>query len=148
MQLMAEKIRLESDLFVVSRSLSRTAPSLQNLVARIEIIDVQITKLKEKLTGDAPEVRNVAAKLARFEELEVQRQFAERLYAMAQDGLERARMTAERQNVYLTIFVKPFLPEEASFPRRVAYSILIPIALMILWSIVALTWASVEDHRS
>jgi len=147
MQLLTEKIRLESDLFVASRSLTKNAPSVQNLSTRLEIIDVQITKLKEKLTGDTPEVRNVAAKLSRFEELEVQRQFAERLYTMAQDGLERARMTAERQAVYLTVFVQPSLPEDYAFPRRVSYSILIPLALLLVWSIMALIWASVEDHR-
>ncbi len=147
MQLLAEKIRLENDLFVASRSLTMNAPSVQNLTARIEIIDVQITRLKEKLTGETPEIRNVAAKLARFEELEVQRQFAERLYTMAQDGLERARMTAERQAMYLTVFVPPSLPEESLYPRRIAFSILAPLALFVVWSIVALIWASVEDHR-
>ena len=147
MQLLVEKIRLENDLFVASRSLTRNAPSMQNLTARLEIVEVQIGKLRENLTGDTPEVRNLAAKLARFEELEVQRQFAERLYTMAQDGLERARMTAERQNVYLTVFVPPSLPEESTFPRRVAFSILIPLALLVVWSIVALIWASVQDHR-
>lgn len=147
MQLLAEKIRLDSDLFVASRSLTKNAPSVQNLTARIEITDAQITKLKEKLTGETPEIRNIAAKLAKFEELEVQRQFAERLYTMAQDGLGRARMTAERQAVYLTVFVPPSLPEDSIYPRRVAFSILAPLALLVLWSIVALTWASVEDHR-
>lgn len=147
LQLLAEKIRLESDLFVASRSLTKNAPSVQNLTARLEITDVQISKLKEKLTGETPEIRNVAAKLARFEELEVQRQFAERLYTMAQDGLERARMTAERQAVYLTVFVPPSLPEDSLYPRRVAFSILAPLALLVLWSIVALIWASIEDHR-
>lgn len=148
MQLMAEKIRLESDLFVASRSLTRNAPSVQTLTSRIEIVELQIATLKAKLTGESTEVRNVAASLARFEELEVQRQFAERLYTMAQDGLERARMTAERQSVYFTVFVPPALPEEAAFPRRIAYSILTPLALLVLWSIVALIWASVLDHRT
>lgn len=147
LQLLGEKIKLESDLFVASRSLARNAPSIQNMTARLEITDVQIAKLKDQLAGDTPEVRTVATKLSRFEELEVQRQFAEKLYTMAQEGLERARMTAERQAVYLTVFVPPSLPEYAEFPRRVAMSILIPVALLVVWSIVALMWASVEDHR-
>jgi capsular polysaccharide transport system permease protein len=147
MQLMTEKIRLESDLFVASRSMTRDAPSVQNLSARIEIIESQIAKLKANLTGESPEMRNVAAKLARFEELEVQRQFAERLYTMAQDGLERARVTAERQSVYLTVFVPPALPEDSTVPRRLAFSILLPLAFLVLWSIAALTWASVQDHK-
>ncbi|HJQ57115.1 MAG TPA: capsule biosynthesis protein [Vineibacter sp.] len=148
MQLMAEKIRLESDLFVASRTLNRNAPSIQTLTSRVEIVELQIAKLKGQLTGESADARNVAASLARFEELEVQRQFSERLYTMAQDGLERARITAERQSVYFAVFVPPALPEESQFPRRVAYSFLVPLALMVLWSIVALIWASVLDHRT
>jgi capsular polysaccharide transport system permease protein len=148
MQLMAEKIRLESDLFVASRTLNRNAPSIQTLTSRVEIVDLQIAKLKAKLTGETEDARNVAASLARFEELEVQRQFAERLYTMAQDGLERARIMAERQSVYFAVFVPPALPEESLFPRRIANSILVPLALLILWSIAALVWASVLDHRA
>ncbi|TWT12887.1 capsule biosynthesis protein [Reyranella sp. CPCC 100927] len=147
LQLLAEKIRLESDLFVASRSLTRNAPSIQNMTARLEITDVQIAQLKEKMTGQSSEIRNIAAKLSKFEELEVQRQFSERLFTMAQDGLERARMSAERQAVYLTVFVPPSLPEDSLYPRRVAFSILAPLALFVVWSIVALIWASVEDHR-
>jgi capsular polysaccharide transport system permease protein len=148
MQLMAEKIRLESDLFVASRTLNRNAPSIQTLTSRVEIVDLQIAKLKAKLTGETEDARNVAASLARFEQLEVQRQFAERLYTMAQDGLERARIMAERQSVYFAVFVPPALPEESLFPRRIANSILVPLALLILWSIAALVWASVLDHRA
>jgi capsular polysaccharide transport system permease protein len=89
----------------------------------------------------------LAASIAKFEALELQRQFAEKLYTLAQADLDRARQRAVRQSVYLTVFVPPSLPEESRCPRRVAFPTLIFIGLTILWSIVVMTIASVEDHR-
>jgi len=43
--------------------------------------------------------------------------------------------------------VSPALPEDAEFPRRLSYSFIIPLMLLMLWGIVALTAAAVQDHR-
>ena len=145
--LVGEKIRLESDYFVATRTMAKDAPSVQNLRNRLDSIEVQIDSLKSRLAGNSSQARNIAGALSRFEDLELQRRFSEKLYTMAQDGLERARMQSERQAVYLTVFVPPAVPEEASYPRRIAYSIVIPFLLSILWGIGALIAASVEDHR-
>jgi capsular polysaccharide transport system permease protein len=66
---------------------------------------------------------------------------------MAQDGLERARLRAEQQNLYISVFVPPSLPQEAKYPERLAFSFIIPVGLLILWGIFALIAAAVEDHR-
>jgi capsular polysaccharide transport system permease protein len=145
--LMTEKIRLESDLFVASRNLDDDAPTIRALKGRLETAEKQIADLKAKLTGTAGGNNTVAASLAKFEELELQRQFAEKLYALAQADLDRARLRADRQSVYLTVFVPPSLPEESRYPRRVAFPILIFIGLSVVWSIVGMVLASVEDHR-
>ena len=78
--------------------------------------------------------------------MELQRVFAEKLFAMAQSGLERARIRAQQQQVYLTVFVPPYLPEEARYPERLTMSFLIPLVLLIIWSIFALTALAIEDH--
>ena len=73
--------------------------------------------------------------------------FAGKLYGLAADGLERARLRAEAQTIYINVFVPPALPQEAQFPERIISSTLIALALFIVWGIVALTAAVVEDHR-
>jgi capsular polysaccharide transport system permease protein len=146
-QAMSEEIQIQNDLFVASRAMSPDAPTLQTLKARLESVDKQIEQLKSKMTGDSLEGRTVAAALVKFEQLELKRIFAERLYAMAQDALERARLRAEQQNLYLTVFVPPSLPQDAQYPQRLGYSIIIPLGLTVLWGILALTAAAVEDHR-
>jgi len=145
--LMAEKIRLESELFVSSRDLDDTAPTMKALKSRLETTEKQIADLKSKLTRSDGAGRTVSASLVKFEELELQRQFSEKLYSLAQADLDRARLRADRQSIYLTVFVPPSLPEESRYPRRLAFPILIFLGLAVVWSIVAMIVASVEDHR-
>ena len=147
MQAMGDKIRMENDLFVATRAMSPNAPTLRDLKTRVEVVDDQIAQLKAKLTGDSKEGRSVSTSLVRFEELELKRIFAEKLFSMAQDSLERARLAAERQNIYVSVFVPPGLPEEARYPERLGFSIVIPMGLLIIWGIGALIVATVEDHR-
>ena len=145
--LMAEKIRLESELFVASCDLDDSAPTIKALKSRLETTERQITELKSKLTRADGAGQTVSASLVKFEELELQRQSAEKLYSLAQADLDRARLRADRKSIYLTVFVPPSLPEELRYPRRIAIPILIFLGLAVVWSIVAMIVASVEDHR-
>jgi capsular polysaccharide transport system permease protein len=147
MQTMAEKIRLQSDYFVASRAMSADAPTVVTMKTRLQSFDDQIDKLKSTLTGNSPEGATIAASLAKFESLELQRKFSERLYELAQDSLERARIKAERQNIYVEVFVPPGLPEYARYPDRLMLSLLIPIGLLILWGIFGFAVAAIDDHR-
>jgi len=145
--LMTEKIHLESELFVGSRNMDDSAPTMRALRNRLASAEQQIAELRSKLTNTAGDGKTLAASLAKFEELDLQRQFAEKLYTLAQADLDRARQRADRQSVYLTVFVPPSLPEESRYPKRLAFPFLILIGLTIVWAIGVMTIASVEDHR-
>ena len=147
MQDMAEKIHLENNYFVVSKATSANAPTVVDLKSRLDGLDSQIAKLKAELTGHSAEGRTISASLVTFEQLELKRMFAEKLYTMAQDALERARLRAEQQNIFVSTFVPPAAPEEAQYPERLALSLLIPVGLAMLWGIFALIGAAIEDHR-
>jgi capsular polysaccharide transport system permease protein len=66
---------------------------------------------------------------------------------LSQDSLERARVAAERQNIYVSVFVPAAMPEESRFPERASLSIIIPMTLIVIWGIFALLMATIEDHR-
>jgi capsular polysaccharide transport system permease protein len=146
MTTLGEKIKLQSEYFVASRAMSPDAPTVVTLKTRVDSLDAQIAQLRSKLTGKSPEEATIAAQLTKFEALELQRIFAEKLYGLAEDGLERARLKAEQQNIYVTVFVPPALPQDAKYPERYSLSALIPIGLLIVWGIFALMAAAVEDH--
>ena len=145
--LLGQKIRLQNEYFVSSRAMSEQAPTVQSLKTRIEGLDQQIAEQKGKLTGASAGGNSIAGLLPKYEELELQNDFAEKLYSFSQGGLERARQRAEAQSIYVSVFVPPALPEEAKFPERFGMSMVISMSLLVLWGIGAMFGAVVEDHR-
>jgi capsular polysaccharide transport system permease protein len=145
--LMGDKIRLENELFVASRELAHDAPTVRVLREQIETTDRQIKELQAKLTNRESRSGTIAESLTRFETLETQRMLAEQLYALARSDLDRAQLRANRQSIYLTVFVPPTLPEIALYPHRLTFPALIFIGLAALWSIAAMVVASIDDHR-
>lgn len=144
---MSERIKLQNDYFVAARALSLDAPSVQSLRTRLEGLDAQIEKLKDQLTNRSGDTRSVSASLVKFEELELRRVFAEKMYSLAQEALERARLRAEQQAIYVSVFVPPYLPQEAQYPERYSLSVIIFVGLLLTWGVGALMVAAVEDHQ-
>ena len=145
---LAERGRLQSDLFVLNRAMSTNAPTVTALKDRLDSIDAQIDQMKGQLTSKSAERKTISASLVKFEELELQRIFAEKLHELAQNALERARQRAEQQQLYLSVFLPAYLPEEARYPERLLLSAIIPTILLVLWSIVALTVAAINDKMT
>jgi capsular polysaccharide transport system permease protein len=145
--LIGQRIRLHTEYEVSSRAMSPEAPTLQSLKARLDQVDLQIAVEKAKLTSQSKDPRALANLLPRYEELLMRNTFADKLYALAADGLERARLRAAAQTIYINVFVPPAMPQEALFPERTISSALTALALFIVWGIVALVAALVEDHK-
>ena len=147
MQMTTDKIKLEADLFAAMRTLDKDAPSVRHLRSRLEIAEKQLATMKATVAGNDGLARNIASSMRTFEDLESKRFVADKLLVIAEEALDRARKRAERQILYFMVFVPPTLPTEAKFPRRLAYSIIFPLAFLVLWGIGALTVAAIEDHR-
>ena len=77
---------------------------------------------------------------------EIELQFAEKLYSIAQDSYDAARREQEKQQLYLVTVERPNSPEKASYPRIFLDTMTVLIAALVLWSMVALLVASVRDH--
>ncbi len=82
------------------------------------------------------------------EKQELERRFSERLLGVAQAAYERAREEAERQHVYIAVFVEPKKPEIAEYPRRVSLVAFVGMCAFALWSVMMLVIAGVRDHRN
>ncbi|WP_159731024.1 capsule biosynthesis protein [Methylosinus sp. Ce-a6] len=148
--LVAQKIKLESELFVAGHELAPDAPTVRVMREQLDSTERQIKELKGKLTssqGANSPGSTVAANLAKFEELEVRKAMAERFYALSKADLDRATLRANRQSIYLTVFVPPAAPEMSRYPHRVSYSLLVFLGLAIVWGIAALLLATIDDHR-
>jgi capsular polysaccharide transport system permease protein len=119
-ELRLERARLEEEANSATRSqINESAPQMQLLRTRIQVVGDQITGLERQLTSvTETSVTSVSGKITRFDELELERQIAEKQYTLAVAAFERARMNAEHQKVYLTTFVSPLLPQDVAWPKR------------------------------
>lgn len=98
-----------------TRANSPGSPQLQSQQQRISAIERQIDEQRMKITGDAS---GLAEKIAQYERLELEDQFALRALAQATASLEAARLEARRQQLFLERVVEPGVPDQAMMPQR------------------------------
>jgi capsular polysaccharide transport system permease protein len=137
-ELRLERARLEDDANAAKRSqVNEGAPQMQLLRIRIAVIGDQMADLERQLTStaDTAATATVSGKITRFDELELERQIAEKQYTLATESFERARINSERQKVYLTTFVTPLLPHDVAWPKSRFW-----LALAGLLVVAALYW--------
>lgn len=145
--LTAQRIALDMEIRARDGTLRADTARLRQLAEQRDQLEQDIAALRVSLAGEATADTNLAAALGQFEQLEVRRRFAARLYEIAQSRVIDAEIELDRQSVFLHVFDPPALPEDALYPERIAFSVLGFLALLTVWGIGALVWASVEDHR-
>ncbi|SDG72834.1 hypothetical protein [Bosea robiniae] len=125
--------------------LTKTAPaSNQGAVLRSQIaaIDEQVAVQQRKLAG--PDGSMTPA-LAEYQQLSLQREFADRIYTAALEQAETARLQASRQHVFIERISGPTLPDYAIEPRRLLLIALVVIIALSLFGIVR--WVA-RDSRA
>jgi capsular polysaccharide transport system permease protein len=130
--------------------MGKDAPSVLVLNSEIASLERQVGEERAKLGKDeAPSARGretLGGLVANYEELVVDREFAEKAYVSALASLERARVEADRQQRYVAAFVRPTLPEEALYPRRIVASITVFAIALVLWALSVLIVYAIRDH--
>jgi capsular polysaccharide transport system permease protein len=143
--LLSQKLDIENRLFTMKQSEVIDSPTYRQLELARKVIDGQIGKVRDELTG--PEDASMVHSLEQFSQLETNRLIAEKLYEAARRNYDSALNESMRKALYLIVFVNPSLPQEALYPRRIVAPALILLGLIVLWATLSLAWASVEDHR-
>ncbi len=130
-------------------TMSENAPRVLDVKRMIRAVEKQIKDEQTRLALKKNEGGEVLADvLAAYEELLVEREFAQQAYLQAQTALEAARVQASKQQRYLATFVYPRLPEEAEYPDRIRWMLIIAVGSFILWAIYALGMATIKDRMA
>jgi capsular polysaccharide transport system permease protein len=142
-----ELVRADTELSTLKHYMRDDAPSVKMLEARIQSLQAQQRSVESEVT-DTERTRSEALSrvMGSYEQLEAERTFAENAYQHALQALDRARINADRQQVYLASFVRPTLPEKALYPRRVLSLIVVFVIAFGVWGIGGLMFRSVRDH--
>ncbi|MEM7719924.1 MAG: hypothetical protein AAF222_12045 [Pseudomonadota bacterium] len=113
---------------------------------RIAVIEARIAEERRKLGRDGGG-DDYATKLAEYERLAVDREFAEQAYTAALATYDQALAEARRKSRYLAAYIKPTLAQASEFPRKEVLLGLIGFFLVSAWAIGVLAFYSVRDRR-
>ncbi|MDW9411432.1 RkpR, polysaccharide export protein [Sinorhizobium meliloti] len=148
-----ELTKLNADLAAAKTQMGEDTPRIRVLKTRIGSLEQQISIERQRLgTGERnadSETRNspdVAGRIAQFEELETEREFAERAYTAALGSLEKARIDANNRQRYLALFIEPTLSQMAQYPARLLNSFLVTLGLLFAWGIGVMSYYNIRDR--
>ena len=142
-----ELIRTDTELSTLKHYMRADAPSVRMLEARVQSLQAQRRSVESEVT-DTEKSRSelLSRAMGLYEHLESERTFAEKAYQHALESLDRSRMNADRQQVYIAGFVQPSLPEESLYPRRLRSFGVVFVLCFAVWGIGGIALNSVRDH--
>jgi capsular polysaccharide transport system permease protein len=94
---------------------SQRSPQLAGLQARAAALEEQIARERRRIASTSD---GLAEKIAEYERLDLDHEFATRALVTTLASLEIARAEARRQQLFLVRVVEPGLADEATEPRR------------------------------
>ena len=120
-------------------------PQLQSLRRRADALRLQIDQERQRISSDKD---GLAGKLAIYERLVLDHEFAKQALATAVRGLEAAQSEARRQQLYLERIVEPVAADKAMAPERLRL-ILSAFGVNLLAALVGwLVMAGLREHAS
>jgi capsular polysaccharide transport system permease protein len=140
-------VRGRAELSTLQQYMREDAPPVELLETNIKSLEEQQRAVESGITETTKtQAQALSRVLGRYDELEGERHFAENSYQHALEALDRSRLNAGRQQVYLADFVPPRMPEEALYPRRGRAVLTVFLVAFALWGIGGLTARSIRDH--
>lgn len=142
----ASLIQLQTELATVSKQqVSAGSPVERALRSRINATREQLTSLEREVAnerGAGPALANV---VGRFEQLQLEREYAQNMLVSTMQALDSARASAGTQLLYLTPFVRPALPDSSTYPRRWRSVMMFALACGGAWLLMLLVYRSIRD---
>ncbi|HSF95829.1 MAG TPA: capsule biosynthesis protein [Thermohalobaculum sp.] len=138
--------RVKLDL--LRRALDDSAPGIVMLKRRVESLEARIAAERTRLgSGQAGGgQRALSEVVGEFEELVVDREFAEQAYTLALATYQQAEAEARRRHRYLAAHIEPTLSEEAEYPDRPLLVLAVFLLALAGWSIIVLASWNLRDR--
>lgn len=118
-------------------------PQIPVLKKRIALLEAEIASQSSKVTGGG---QSLASKAASFQQLALEKEFADKMLASTLSSLEQARTEAQRQQLYLERIAQPNLPDSPMEPRRVRSILAVLVLGLIAWGVLSMLIAGVKEH--
>jgi capsular polysaccharide transport system permease protein len=146
-ELSQARVQLE----LLSGALDDTAPRIVFLRRQIKSLQARIAAERTRLGSGVPrgndDMRSLSQVVGEFEELVVDREFAEQSYTVALATYQQAQAEARRRHRYLAAHIEPTLSEEPQYPDRPLLIAAIFLLALAAWTILVLAGYNIRDRR-
>ncbi|WP_053572640.1 hypothetical protein [Caballeronia cordobensis] len=138
-----QRAQAQVDLTSALRYLDKNSPRIVELQRQVASLQAQIDAQKQTLTRPQGSLANT---LSSYEEMRVRTQFAEANLTSALTSLQQARDEAARHHLFLVAVVKPNLPQESEFPKRIVAILTVFAVMNAVFGIGWLILTGIREH--
>ena len=145
-EMRAQLAKLEAEISTKRAYLNEDSPEVVSLKGQASALRLQVTRETRGATqADSGAINTLAAQ---FQELRSQAGFAEDGYKAALTALETARVEAARKVKSLVVIEPPTHAETAEYPRRLYDLATLLAACGLLYALLRLGAAVINEHRT
>jgi capsular polysaccharide transport system permease protein len=130
------------------QQLGPNAPMSLILQSRIKATREQLAAVEAEISNTRDGASALSKVVGRYEQLDLERQFAQEMVKQAMGRLEEARANAAAQHIYITAFVRPSLPQSSTYPKRLVSVLVVAFGCLLFWTVGLLFVRSVREHIS
>lgn len=150
------KVRLEmisklQDELILARTQLNQMQSYTPQASQIPFLRSQIrtleSEIEKQMAGLAGGSRSLSTAVARYQELELGSQFAEKQLGSALESLREAQAEGRRKRAYVERIADPSLPDYAVEPRRLRGIIATFIMGLLAWGVLSMLIVGIREHR-
>lgn len=144
-QLEADLAHKETELKTLLGYLQEDAYQVVSMKQQVAALKSQLEQERQKVaSGQGGRLNTLASE---FQDLTLEVGFAEDTYKAALSAVEATRIEASRKLKSLVVVSSPGKPEIAIYPQRAYNLITLLLGLTLLYGIVRLVIATIQDHR-
>ena len=144
-ELQSEITRKETELKTLQGYLQEDAHQVVAVRNELAALRAQFGKEQDKVaSGNGSRLNTLAAE---FQNLTLEAGFAEDAYKATLSAVETTRIEVARKLKNLVVIESPAKPEVAIYPQRLYNLLTMLVALTLLYGIVRLVIATIQDHR-
>nr|WP_236845491.1 capsule biosynthesis protein [Campylobacter sp. P0135] len=136
----------ETELNTMRSYLNDNAPEIVALKAELRAHKEQLEKEKSKVASNASQDK-LNDVVAQFEALYLNLSFAEDVYKTAITAVETTRIEIGRKAKQVVVIQSPYVPDSAAYPKKMYNIITIFVILTLIFGVVRLVRAIIDEHR-
>lgn len=119
--------------------------------SQIPFMRTQVRNLERAIAEQTAQLAGGAGSLstasARYQELRLASEYAEKQLAIALSAYQEAQAEARRKQAYVERISQPSLPDDAAYPRRLRSIVATLVLGLLAWGVVSMLLVGIREHR-